>query len=150
MNDEKTNPLRENADKQLLATLLAKNATREKHLALYDAKVTMQEAIAYAVLTRAAVVETALVANTLSNGQVHVDTLLHETAENMVHFDKFETKPISIQQEEQFKRQYQLDRYEESIALRELAVNKVHQILNQNASANRGHQGPATAATPKE
>jgi len=149
MNNESSNPLRENADKQLLATLLAENVARENYLALYDTKVTMQEAIVHAVLTRSTVVTPALVENTLSSGQIKVDTLARETAEDMAGFDKFETKPNSVQHDEQLEQRRQLDRYEESITLREWAVNKLRQILNQNASTGGESQEPATEPTPK-
>jgi len=148
-DQEPTNPLREEADKKNIVELRAENTARENYLAQYDAKVTIQETIAHAVLAHSTVGTSALVENTLAKGPIHVDTLARETAEDMTHFAKLDEKPFSVQLDAQWERRRQLDRYEESIALREMAVNKLRQILNQGASADGDSQEPATEPTPK-
>ena len=65
MNNESSNPLRENADKTNIVELRTENTAREKYLAQYDAKITTQEAIVHAILTRSTVVTSALVATVI-------------------------------------------------------------------------------------
>ncbi len=146
----KTNPYREEADKQLILTMGAKLDARVKSLAAYDTKITIQENIVNGILIRLSCAEasqlpaqaSALVANTLPAGTIHVDTMAREQADEEAAQDILEVLPLSSQFDALMNQQRNLDKYEESIALREWAIFIALKNLNKEANSKASRNTP--------
>ncbi len=158
--NSETNPYREAADQRLVVTTRKMLAARAKYLSKYDVKITIQERIVFDLGYRLSgpcdlqapgkhktLRQAALVANTLPIGAIHVDSLKKDLADTMAAFDVLDLATTSEQFDALMAQQRNLDKYEESIKLREWAAATLLQNLNKEATS-KASGSSATAAKP--